>query len=81
MAYGLAALRACVCCVHNNNIILYGKCRPLNLCQNMQKKVKMDCIHKISIECAGVNSMETVRTALEDDTVSTLSVAAAVTEF
>ena len=48
-------------------VYIYGKCRPLNLCQNMQKKVKMDCIHKMPIECDGVNSKETVRTAQEDD--------------
>ena len=56
---------------HAYVMYIYGKSRPLNLCQNIQKKVKMDCIHKMPIfnktQSAGDNSKETVRTALEDE--------------
>ena len=51
---------------HAYVMYIYGKCRPLNLCQNIQKKVKMDCIiQDAHLKSAGDNSKETVRTAGE----------------
>ena len=52
--YGLVALWPCGFMAlwpydHAYVVYIYDKCRPLNLCQNMQKKVKMDCIHKMPI--------------------------------
>ena len=86
MAYGLVALWPYK---HAYAMYIYGKCRPLNLCQNMQKKVKMDCIHNMPILIKSV-LVSTVRRLLErlgkttrrmlvlKVSVSTLNVAPAV---
>ena len=83
MVYGLVALWPCGFMAlwpydHAYVMYIYDKCWPLNLCQNMQKKVKMDCIHNMPIRGCLVRRLleQTTRPGLKVS-VSTLSVAPA----
>ena len=75
---------------HAYVVYIYRKYRPLNLCQNMQKKVKTDglCTQDAPLKSAGVNTTvsrmlerlwkTTQRMLVSKVLVSTLSVASAV---